>query len=195
MPPRWWSAKKRAERAEGTGGDEGNQTRNFYCCYHIQSATQKIPMEPLIKHFTTWETGGCSESSSSQSPHPKLQEQKESKARAAYQISMLERQAPASKCVFYLHIAMRVSFKHKLLLNGFGQKVKQCPGLWLKFAFPSSCLINNVMCQDFIQFCNEFLYLKKEMSDALWYKDNTIVVTKICTLADDISNVVCDILK
>jgi len=34
-----------------------------------------------------------------------------------------------------------------------------------------------------------------EINQALWYKDNTIVVTKICTLADDIGKVVCDILE
>jgi hypothetical protein len=34
-----------------------------------------------------------------------------------------------------------------------------------------------------------------EIDQALWYKDNTIVVTKICTLANDIGKVVCDILK
>jgi hypothetical protein len=76
------------------------------------------------------------------------------------------------------------------------------------------------MCQNFIQFRNEFLNLQKKRSDISntvyantksegiksvkplgWnqsgprYKDNTIVVTKICTLADDIGKVVCDILE
>jgi len=37
--------------------------------------------------------------------------------------------------------------------------------------------------------------LWNEINQALWYKDNTIVVTKICTLADDIGKVVCDILE
>lgn len=74
----------------------------------------------------------------------------------------------------YLNISMRISFKQKLLLDGFGQEVKQLPGFWLKLAFPSPCLINNIMRQNFIQFCNEFLNLGKkqnEISNA--NRDNT----------------------
>ncbi|KAB8101954.1 hypothetical protein EE612_033082 [Oryza sativa] len=90
---------------------------------------------------------------------------------------------------------MRISFKQKLLLDGFGQEVKQLPGFWLKLAFPSPCLINNIMRQNFIQFCNELSNLWDEINQTLWDKDHTIVVTKFCTLADNVSNVVGDTFK
>jgi hypothetical protein len=45
-----------------------------------------------------------------------------------------------------------------------GGKVNQLSVLWLKLAFPSPCLIDNIMCQDFIQFCNEFFNLQKKLT-------------------------------
>jgi hypothetical protein len=37
--------------------------------------------------------------------------------------------------------------------------------------------------------------LWNEINKSLWDKDNSIVVTKFCTFADNIGNVVCDLLE